>query len=145
MKSDISVILAPFKEYEKKIFSIRNEVFVIGQNVPPELEWDGLDSDCTHVLAETDGEFTGTGRIIMDDGHIGRVAVLEKFRGMGVGSAIMNKLIQLGREHGLTRFWLGSQLTAVPFYKTLGFTPYGDEFMDAGIPHIHMEYVTSDT
>ena len=59
---------------------------------------------------------------------------------MGIGTAIMEKLINIGRDHGLTRFWLGGQIRAIPFYEKQGFIPYGEEFMDANIPHIHMEY-----
>ncbi len=34
---------------------------------------------------------------------------------------------------------LGAQTHAVDFYRKLGFMPYGDEFMEANIPHQAME------
>jgi predicted GNAT family N-acyltransferase len=33
----------------------------------------------------------------------------------------------------------GAQLQAISFYEKLGYQCYGDEFMDAGIAHRHME------
>jgi len=39
----------------------------------------------------------------------------------------------------LPRLYLHAQLTALPFYSGLGFTCYGEEFMDADMPHIAMQ------
>ena len=52
------------------------------KNVPEELEIDGLDDEAKHVLAYVDALPIGTGRIL-NDGHIGRVAVLMNYRGLG--------------------------------------------------------------
>jgi predicted GNAT family N-acyltransferase len=34
--------------------------------------------------------------------------------------------------------YLGAQSHATGFYEKLGFAAFGDEFLDAGIPHRHM-------
>jgi predicted GNAT family N-acyltransferase len=115
--------------------SIRNSVFIEEQNVPAELEWDGLDELCTHVIGETmQGEPIGTGRLL-PDGHIGRMAVLKYWRGRGVGSAILAELIAAAREKGCDCAILDAQTHALKFYARFGFEIVSDEFMDAGIPH----------
>lgn len=121
---------------EQAIRLVRESVFVVEQNVPEELDFDGLDGRCRHVLAFNDAdEPIGTGRI-MADGHIGRVVVLREWRGQGVGVAIMRALIDLAA--GDTSLYLHSQDHAVGFYERLGFIQEGLLFMDAGIPHRKM-------
>ena len=76
--------------HTEDICAIRYEVFVDEQNVPEELEIDGLDGEAKHVLAFIDRVPIGTGRILID-GHIGRVAVLKNYRGHGIGKLIMKE------------------------------------------------------
>ncbi len=114
---------------------IRYRVFVDEQRVPREIEWDGRDPQCSHVVARlADGTAIGTGRLL-PDGHIGRVAVIPEWRGHGVGIAIMGSLIRLARDQGLHFVALNAQLHALGFYEALGFAAEGPEFMEAGIPH----------
>ncbi|GAA0786767.1 GNAT family N-acetyltransferase [Marinobacterium sediminicola] len=133
------VVIVPYEGKERDaICAIRETVFVHEQKVPPELEFDGLDGAALHVLALVNGQPVGTGRVL-EDGHIGRIAILEAFRGLGIGAQVVVALVDAAQKAGCTRVYLGSQTHAVEFYRKLGFTPYGEEFMDAGIPHIHME------
>lgn len=125
--------------------SIRKTVFVDEQSVPEDLEWDGLDDRCIHVLAETEsGEAVGTGRLL-PDGHIGRMAVLKRWRGKGVGSALLEELVAVAREQGFDRVELSAQTHAIGFYARFGFEAVGAEYMDAGIPHraMRLALVTS--
>lgn len=120
------------------IRSVREAVFVNEQKVPVELEWDGLDPECMHVLARvSDGTPVGTGRLTPDD-HIGRMAVLRQWRGRGVGTAILRALLDLARRQGRRRISLNSQTAAMPFYARIGFEASGPEFIEAGIPHRKM-------
>ena len=115
--------------------AIRAAVFIDEQNVPVELEWDGLDVQCLHVVAESaTGEAVGTGRLL-PDGHIGRMAVLKSWRGRGVGRALLLELLTAAGERGHERVELNAQTRAIKFYARFGFSVVGDEFMDAGIPH----------
>jgi len=114
---------------------IRRRVFVDEQRVPESLEWDGLDPQCQHAIAFNDeGEAIGTGRLL-PDGHIGRVAVLVDWRGRGAGVAIMRQLMASARTRGLSSIKLNAQSQVLGFYEALGFVAFGDEFMEAGIPH----------
>ena len=128
----------------KEVKAIRNKVFVEEQGVPPELEWDGLDEHSYHVLAYApDGSPIGTGRLLQD-GQIGRVAVLVEWRGKGVGRALLELLLVIANKMGNEEVRLHAQTRVVNFYKKRGFTKRGKEFMEAGIPHIAMKRKTAD-
>lgn len=118
---------------------IRLTVFVDEQQVPEALEWDGIDGECRHVIAEdTAGEPIGCARLL-PDGHIGRVAVLASARGQGVGDALLRRMIALASELGHRRVLLNAQTHALAFYERHGFVAFGPEFDDAGIAHRAME------
>ena len=117
--------------------TVREAVFVIEQRVPVSLEWDGVDPQCVHVLAEIDGIAVGTGRLL-PDGHIGRMAVLAQWRGQGIGAAMLDWLLDIARKRKMTRIVLHSQSHAIAFYERAGFRIEGEEFMEAGIAHRRM-------
>ncbi|MDA8691493.1 GNAT family N-acetyltransferase [Candidatus Pseudothioglobus singularis] len=129
--------ICDYKGNEKDICKIRFEVFVDEQNVPEELEIDGLDDEAKHVLVYSDDEPIGTGRILID-GHIGRVAVLKKYRGLGIGKSVMQELIKWAQKNNLEKLWLSSQWHAHSFYLDLGFVCEGEIYEEAGIDHIKM-------
>ena len=134
---NITSIICDYKSNIEDICAIRYEVFVDEQNVPEELEIDGLDGEAKHVLAFVDGVPIGTGRIL-DDGHIGRVAVLKDYRGFGIGKLIMKELIKWAQDITLKKVWLSSQWHAHSFYLDLGFACVGEIYKEAGINHIKM-------
>ncbi|MGD9409716.1 GNAT family N-acetyltransferase [Thiohalocapsa sp.] len=118
--------------------AIRRQVFVREQGVPETLEWDGLDADAVHLLAEDgDGRPIGTARLL-PSGQIGRMAVLAEHRRRGVGRALLLELLRIARADGNERLFLNAQLAALPFYSTLGFEPDGEVFEEAGIAHQRM-------
>jgi predicted GNAT family N-acyltransferase len=123
------------------LMRLRFEVFVREQGVPKELEVDGLDPDCEHAAAfALDGRLVGTARLL-PDGHIGRVAVARECRGYQVGTRLMQRLIVRARARGLAAVQVNAQCAVLGFYQRLGFTVYGEEFMEAGIAHRSMSLV----
>ena len=134
---NIKAIICDYKSHTEDICAIRYEVFVGEQNVPEELEIDGLDGEAKHVLAFVDDLPIGTGRIL-GDGHIGRVAVLRDYRGLGIGKMIMKELIKWAQDMSLDKVWLSSQWQAHSFYLDLGFVCIGEIYKEAGIDHIKM-------
>ena len=126
------------------LLAVRFEVFVQGQGVPLDEEVDGADPECVHVLAETDdGEPIATGRLL-PDAHIGRMAVREPYRGLGIGGAVLEALVELAAARGDESVVLASQTHAIPFYARHGFRVYGPVFDDAGIPHRWMDRPTGE-
>ncbi len=110
---------------------------VHGRELELRVEIDGLDGEAKHVLAFVDGLPIGTGRIL-NNGHIGRVAVLKNYRGLGIGKSIMKDLIKWAQDMNLEKVWLSSQWHAHSFYLDLGFVCVGEIYKEAGIDHIKM-------
>ncbi len=132
------VELLDWAHAEPFIRPIRETVFIHEQAVPEDLEWDGLDTHCAHVLAWNDqGDAIGTARM-QTNGTIGRMAVLENWRGRGAGRALLRALLDCAVRQGLTRVSLSAQTHAIGFYERAGFHTVGERFMDAGIPHRKM-------
>ena len=134
---NITSIICDYEHNTEDFCAIRYEVFVGEQNVPEELEIDGLDDEAKHVLAFVDGLPIGTGRIL-SDGHIGRVAVLKNYRGLGIGKLIMKELIKWSQDMSIKKVWLSSQWHAHSFYLDLDFVCTGEIYKEAGIDHIKM-------
>ncbi len=125
-------------EEKKIIFSIREQVFVIEQSVDADIEWDGRDHLCRHVIAFSKDKLPiGTGRIL-PGGHIGRIAVIASWRDKGVGSAILKQLITIASDEGVESVYLNSQTQAMAFYHQFDFVPDGEIFIEAGIQHQKM-------
>jgi len=116
---------------------IRTRVFIEEQSVPVELEWDKHDESCIHLLVLSRDKAVATARI-QKNGHIGRMAVLKEHRHHGIGSAMLDILIEYCHEHKL-RPHLDAQIEAIKFYQKKGFNIISEEFLDAGIPHKSME------
>jgi len=117
---------------------VRETVFMREQGVSAELEWDGLDEGCRHVLAvSAQGEAIGCGRIT-PDAHIGRMAVLREWRGRKVGTALLEALLDEARSRSYAGVELDAQVRAIPFYRRFGFVEEGEVFLDADMPHRKM-------
>ena len=119
---------------------IRLKVFVEEQRVPREIEMDDMDAACLHALAWLDGKAVGTGRLL-PDGHIGRMAVLGESRALGVGGAILERLVQEARRQGMREVVLSAQTHALGFYRRHGFIEEGKAYEEAGISHQEMRRV----
>ncbi|MFG2935320.1 GNAT family N-acetyltransferase [Streptomyces sp. NPDC048282] len=135
-------------------FAVRKQVFVVEQGVPEDLEYDEYDATALHVLAvREDGVPLGTGRLLYGEpaaektggdlslGSLGRLAVSQEARGLGVGVALVRAIEEAARARGLAAVDLHAQTHALGFYERLGYQPYGAEYEEAGIPHRGMRRV----
>lgn len=122
----------------EQVFAIRREVFVGEQNCPPELEWE-FEDESTHFLATVDDEPAGACRWRKTDkGYkLERFAVLKKFRGFGVGQALVRTVLA-ALPADADYIYLHAQLDAVTLYERFGFQKTGPEFEEAGIRHYKM-------
>ncbi len=121
--------------------SVRTDVFVEEQDVPADLEVDEHESDAIHFVAYDGDEPIGAARLRQPDettGKVERVAVRSAYRERDVGTALMERLEAVAREHGLETMRLHSQVRAAPFYAQFGYERIGERFEEAGIPHIKM-------
>jgi predicted GNAT family N-acyltransferase len=125
---------------------IRRKVFVDGQAVPIEIEFDGLDPDAEHFIAYGGGENdespialgTARMRIINGAAKAERIAVLEEARGLGLGRALVESIERHARQAGLESVRLDAQVQAAGFYEKLGYLAEGEVFIEAGIDHRRM-------
>jgi predicted GNAT family N-acyltransferase len=135
-----SILPADFTDDYASIRHVRFAVFVDEQHVPEDLELDERDPVCIHLLAMADAAPVGTGRIdLKAAGKIGRVAVLATHRALGVGTALMERLHDIAAEGGLASVWCNAQVSAVAFYRRLGYRVTSEPFDEAGIEHVRME------
>jgi predicted GNAT family N-acyltransferase len=137
-QSGITVGVVSFQDAEKEIRFVRNTVFTREQGIDAGLNFDGRDEECTQVLArDGDGNAVGTARMTAD-GHIGRIAVLARRRGEGIGRRLTLALVEAAQGRGLSSVYLHAQVQAVGFYRALGFEVSGPAFVEAGIEHVRM-------
>jgi predicted GNAT family N-acyltransferase len=136
--STLTIRTADWQTDKDVLRELRKTVFIEEQNVSPELEWDNNDESSRHWLAvDKHGKAIATARM-QGDGHIGRMAVLKQHRNQGVGSALLQTIVDAANQQRLLEVYLYAQTQAEAFYRHCGFVAEGDEYMDAGIPHITM-------
>lgn len=135
----IRLVLGDWETQRAAAQPVRYEVFVLEQKVPLEMEWDDMDPLSMHAVAYAGGKAVATGRLL-PDGHIGRMAVIKPLRGQGIGGKILQALMAEASKRGDKAVVLNAQTQAEPFYLRHGFAREGDEFMEAGIPHIRMRH-----
>jgi predicted GNAT family N-acyltransferase len=137
----MNIVVADFERDYAAIRSVRFAVFVDEQQIPPELEMDDRDSACVHWLAlDETGRAIGTVRLDVEaGGKVGRLAVLSRDRGRGVGRALMERLHEHARAQALARVWCHAQSSAASFYTRLCYRISSEPFEEAGIEHVRME------
>ncbi len=124
---------------EGELRLIRESVFIREQSVPESLEWDGLDADATHLIAiDNQNHALGCVRIV-NQNNIGRMAVLQEKRGLGIGLSLLNAAVEHCRAQGQMLVKLSAQMHAVAFYEKSGFTVNSAPYLDANIWHVDMQ------
>jgi predicted GNAT family N-acyltransferase len=131
-----------------EVVDLRTRVFVGEQGVSPEIERDGRDAGAVHVVSRARtgaraGRVVATGRLLLpgdgaDTAAIGRMAADASARGLGHGTAVLAELHRQAVLRGATAVELHAQVTARRFYERAGYTAVGEEYLEAGIPHVTM-------
>lgn len=127
--------------------AVRQQVFVIEQGVPAEIEIDQYDTtphECVHVLIIDDnGKGVATGRMVPygeNTAKFQRIAVCKEMRGRNLGRDIVEMLEEQAKSSGLLHVILDAQCSAEKFYSKIGYTTVSAEpFSDAGIWHVRMK------
>ena len=140
----ISVEKVLTKEQLDTVFSIREEVFVIEQEVDPSEEYDEFEDISIHFLAKLSGQPAGTARWRFTEKGVKleRFAVLKPMRGKGVGYVLVNAVVEDIKSHHDSKgkkLYLHAQLDAMPLYAKFGFQKVGDMFEECNIKHFKME------
>lgn len=127
------------------IMKLRQEIFVVEQNCVY-LDADGLDLKAMHVLGEDEnGTLASYIRIFTpgdcyDEAAIGRVVVNADFRGKQLGVKVMEYGIDYCKKHFPdSPIKIGAQVYLDKFYRSLGFVPVSEMYLEDGIEHQYME------
>ncbi len=139
---NLQISIASTEEEKAICYALRHNVFVEEQGVPKELELDEHDEDgAIHFLGRFKGNPVSAARVCKfgDAAKIQRVVVMKSHRGQNFGREIMLFMMEYIKAQKLAPVMaLDAQIYALLFYQALGFEEEGEEFDDAGIPHIHM-------
>ncbi len=106
-------------------------------------EKDKYDDRAFHVVAVCHDKVIGSARLreLSEElGSIAYVSVLPEFQNQGIGTKLIQELIEAGRKKNLKRLRLMTRINALGFYKKLGFSETGKPFVYLDIPHIFMGF-----
>lgn len=136
----ITSVFIPGNQDVSEPLLIRRKVFIEEQSCPEEEEFDAYDKCALHLMVYVDEIPAATGRIWHDGNsfRIGRLAVLREFRGQKIGDLALRLLIYKAFSSGAEELNISAQTYVRGFYEKFGFRAEGEEYMEAGIPHIAM-------
>ena len=137
----ITSAFIPGTEDLSEPFAIRRAVFIEEQGVPEAEEYDSFEAQSLHLMVYVDEAPAATGRIWHDgtDFRIGRLAVRKEFRGQKIGDLALRLLIYKAFSSGAQSLLISAQTYIMPFYRKFGFREFGEEYLEAGIPHYMMK------
>jgi ribosomal protein S18 acetylase RimI-like enzyme len=104
-------------------------------------EKDKHEDSAFHLVAVCKEQVIGSARLrelSTELGSIAYVAVLPEFQNQGIGTKLLEKLIEKAKERNFKTLRLMTRLSAMGFYKKLGFLEQGIPFDYLGVPHIFM-------
>jgi len=120
----MDLVIGNSEELIAKSRAIRNQVFVIEQGIPIELDFDGLDEQSYHALVTDNYSLVGTARLtIVDDKNavMARVAVLKEYRGSGIATKLINALLSHAREINIDSIEIHAHEHLRGYYENFGF------------------------
>ncbi|MDT0555603.1 GNAT family N-acetyltransferase [Patiriisocius hiemis] len=125
------------------ILQLRSEVFVVEQDCIYQ-DIDGKDRKALHVFLKKSGRIAAYTRCFkpgdyFEEAAIGRVVVPMDLRKFGYGHDVMKASVTAIKNRFTTqKIKLSAQTYLIDFYKSHGFIPVGEEYLEDGIPHIAM-------
>lgn len=143
-------MIMEYKEYygpNEDAYHIRREVFINECGVSEESEYDGYDENAYQVVIYVDNEPAATGRMFYDDGldHIGRICVIEKFRGRGLAELVVGLLLKEAQNHDkIEKCYLTGRTYVLQLYRKFGFKETGDPFIHDAMEQYHMYVAKKD-
>ena len=119
---------------------IRTKVFMEEQGF--QNEFDATDDSSLHFVVYEESVPVATCRLYYSKTRnsyvIGRIAVLEEFRGRNYGSTLICNYEDVVKKLDAHRIELSAQVRVAAFYEKNGYTATGDIHMDEGCSHVWM-------
>lgn len=134
-----------FDELDKRdlyaALALRQHTFVVEQNLNyQDADWE--DPYATHILGHAEGDLAVYARIFLPteeggEARIGRMVTAPAYRGYGYGDKLMQEALDyIKDEAGSCKISMSIQTHMKKFYARFGFEQAGDEYLEAGMPHI---------
>jgi len=132
-----------------EILALRQEVFIIEQRCFY-LDADGIDINAVHLIGyddDADKKIIAYARIMFPDADnlqnyvkFGRVLVDKSYRAMKLGKLLIQQILDYLQNSTYTEYpiKISAQTYLIDFYKSFGFKPQDEIYLDAEIPHIDM-------
>lgn len=126
------------------IAKLRSEVFYREQHVQDdELDWRDVEEGTTHVFLTHGRDVVAYLRVLSEGKDaagrvclsVGRMVVAADHRGSGLAQRLLGHVVERFSDAALT---LHAQTYVAGLYEKFGFVQHGEEFDEAGIPHIAM-------
>lgn len=126
------------------ILALRAEVFVVEQKCVYQ-DVDGKDPLALHLIGVVDDEVLAYARIFAQGiayenyASIGRIVTSPSIRGKKIGhSLVANAIQECKYNYPEQHIKISAQSHLEKFYRTHGFLPTGEAYLEDGIPHIGM-------
>lgn len=126
-----------------QILRLRSEVFVVEQDCVYQ-DVDNKDQKALHVIGLKEDEVVAYTRVFkpgdyFDNVSIGRVVVRQDQRKYGLGKQIMlATMAAIDQRFPNKPIEISAQSYLLRFYTDLGFSAFGEEYLEDGIPHRRM-------
>jgi predicted GNAT family N-acyltransferase len=130
---------------ETGAYAVRQSVFIEELKCEECFLLDKKDAMAQHVIVN-DGELVvGTGRIIIspDNTYIGRIAVIESYRGKSIGDLIVKMLIDKAFRFGIEPVKVYARLEVIEFYESIGFKKVSDTYIKEGVSIVEMDIMAN--
>lgn len=130
-------------ELQAAAFFLRYQVFVLEQNILPELEFDQLDTVDRLYLVFFDVQLPiATVRYQKIDSltlNPDRLCVHPDYRNQGLGTKLLARIESQAFFEGCQSSVLSAELSAQAFYEKIGYRVVSDIFEEDGIPCVKMQ------
>ena len=127
------------------MLQLRMEVFTVEQNCVYQ-DVDDKDQKSFHLAGWDGNKLVAYCRILppgisYTEASIGRVVTSPAYRKSGCGRDLMTKaIVKTLSQFTCSKITISAQFYLKQFYESLGFTAFGDIYLEDNIPHIKMQY-----
>ncbi|MBB1386750.1 GNAT family N-acetyltransferase [Pseudoalteromonas sp. SG45-5] len=99
------------------------------------------DEDASHFGAFINDNLVCVASVYLTQGkaRLRKFATDTDYQNQGVGSEMLNHIIQSLKSTEANLFWCDARESALGFYRRFGMTPYGVRFYKQGIPYFKMK------
>lgn len=139
--SDLTFLLRKWDNTQSHITRLRKQVFMDEYHLPLNFLRHKDDAERYHVVAYEDLTTmpVATG-CIHQDGHIGRIAILQGWRQTNsVAHVIVDYLMHIAKAQKMDSVWLNAPTNTLDYFDRHNFFPMGEMFEYCGVTMVKIE------